>query len=97
MRDPSHCNKWDSLFLRGGDAALPKLLWDFLLEPLSILYGKTAAATKVEQGGYRAAKRYAPTGGVAVGRGHTVQPPSEWDRQTDGSQHCFVPLPKGGV
>ena len=34
---------------------------------------------------------------IAVLRGHTVQPRSEWDRQTDGrtadgSQHCFMPL-----
>ena len=30
---------------------------------------------------------------MAVGRGHTVLPPIEWDRQTDGSHHCFYPLP----
>ena len=30
---------------------------------------------------------------LARGRGHTVQPPDEWDRQTNESQHRFMPLP----
>jgi len=29
---------------------------------------------------------------IVVGRGHTVQPPSEWDRRTDRlTDHCFMP------
>ena len=50
---------------------------------------QTTDATVCEPNKYRAT--------MAVRRGHTVQPPSEWDRQmdgqSDGSRRCFMPPP----